>query len=221
MERAAHNSLSLSRPYSKIVIATHDAQVMRLCEDAVAPVCSAVMSLTEVGLPEPTAICRHTRDTAIARATLVAMLCNLPAIGFARGFQIDPLLAFGGGGPKWSWLLPVTHRRPQAFSELRKANDRLTREGYLGPDDRGAYFECCVCLALPDGETIFGSARMNGQLDDVGSHDKGRTANLFDSYFVPDGDERPLSARTPDRTDKYCDVTNAAKALLLELMSRH
>jgi hypothetical protein len=72
------------------------------------------VSLTEFGLPEPS---HHydrrrakRRDDALLSATrkasVVAAMTEMPTIGLVRGFYIDPMLRWGGGGPQWFWPMP-------------------------------------------------------------------------------------------------------------------
>jgi XTP/dITP diphosphohydrolase len=172
---------------------TNAVSLVAECADILTPVGVSVLSLIDVGLPEPAEAGVAVLNRAAGKASVIASFSNLPSLGFAQEFRIDPLLRYGGGsGPQWTWPLPRSASREKIYAEMRKADDTLVRGGYCGPDDRGACFRCVLCLAWPDMETLVLEARTDGQLGAVDHQKIGRAADVFSDYFVPDGEERPI-----------------------------
>jgi XTP/dITP diphosphohydrolase len=158
-----------------------------------------VMSLTDVGLPEPSESPRGPLHTAARKAAVVAAITNTPAIGYARSFYIDPMLR--GDGPQWSWPLPWPYGSADLAAELWTAHHALDAQGYCGPDDRGAYFRTVLCLAWPDAESETYEGRFQGQFG--GSRHGNKQGDLVVNYFVPDGETVPLASLA----DKACQLS--------------
>jgi hypothetical protein len=154
-----------------------------------------VLSLTDVGLPEPVGAGASALDRATRKASAAAWFSKRPALGFAQEFGIRPLLRFGDdSGPQWTWPLPHTASREKIYAEIRKAHDELIRGGYCGPDDRGAFIRCVLCLSWPDMENLVLETRIEGQLGAVDPRKMGKAPDVFSDYFVPDGEERPIGS---------------------------
>jgi hypothetical protein len=139
MESVAPRSLNLSI-IRRLVFASHDHQLVSRFRGVIERRDIEVLSLTDVGLPEPSGSTRDPLHNATRKAAVVAAITNTPAIGLARGFYIDPLLRWGGGGPQWSWPLPWPYEDEALATELWEAHHALNGMWYCGPDDRGAYF---------------------------------------------------------------------------------
>lgn len=90
MESVADRSLK-SCNIRQLVFASHDAQLVSGFRRAVEGCGVEVMSLTDVGLPEPSGSARDPLRNATRKAAIVAAITNAPAIGLARDFHIDPL----------------------------------------------------------------------------------------------------------------------------------
>jgi XTP/dITP diphosphohydrolase len=171
-----------------------------------------VASLTDAGLPEPSS--GSTRDplySATRKAAVVASLTATPAVGLARGFYIDPMLRWGGGGPQWCWPVPWPHESEALAAELWDAHHALDRMGHCGPDDRGAYFRTVLCLAWPDAESHTFEGRTEGQFGGLGHGQK--PEDLIADYFVPDGEAVPLSSLADDARQFLPDQDQAFEAL--------
>ena len=104
---------------ARIVFASRDQQVVERLREIVGPGGIEVLSLTDLALPEPSCPERHTARMAAYKATVIAALTDLPALGYARSFRIDPLLRWGGGGPQWSWPFPWPHATEELAVALR------------------------------------------------------------------------------------------------------
>jgi XTP/dITP diphosphohydrolase len=169
-----------------------------------------VASLTDVGLPEPSGSSRDPLRNATRKAAVVAALTTTPAVGLARGFYIDPLLRWGGGGPQWSWPLPWTRESDALAAELWEAHHALDGMGYCGPDDRGAYFRTVLCLVWPDAQSQTFEGRAAGQFGVLGHRHK--PGDLVADYFVPDGETVPLASLTDESRQLFPDQDQAFDA---------
>jgi XTP/dITP diphosphohydrolase len=159
------------------------------------------MSLTDVGLPEPSESPRGPLHTATRKAAVVAAITNRPAIGYVRALHIDPMLRWGGGGPQWSWPLPWPYGSADLAAELWTAHHALDAQGYCGPDDRGAYFRTVLCLAWPDAQSQISEGRFEGQFGT--SRHGNKQGDLVADYFVPDGATVSLASLA----DKACQLS--------------
>jgi hypothetical protein len=91
MESVAARSLK-SCNIRRLVFASHSDQLVSGLRRAVEGCRVEVMSLTDVGLPEPSGSTHDPLHNAIKKAAIVAAITKTPAIGFAPGFYIDPLV---------------------------------------------------------------------------------------------------------------------------------
>src|ERR1700742_4883308 len=98
------NSFLQSRGIRRLVFASHDERAVSDFRAPIRPHGIEVVSRAEVGLARGASHAPHRpkgRDDALLRATrkaaLVAAITDLPTIGLARGFYIDPLFRWGGG----------------------------------------------------------------------------------------------------------------------------
>jgi len=205
------DSLLKSRKVRRLVFASHDEPLLGRFRAILGPCGIEVMSLTEVGLPQPRGSDRGLVDSATAQAAVVAATTAIPAIGHARGFCIDPMLRYGGGGPQWSWPFPWPYASEELAAELKQADAALNASGYCGPDDRGAYFRCVLALVWPDLESLIFEGRVEGQFGVWGcSHG---SADLVEDYFVPNGETVALASLTDAARQLYWDQEQAFEAL--------
>jgi XTP/dITP diphosphohydrolase len=196
-----------SRGIRRLVFATHDEHLVSGFRDLIRPCGIEAVSLTELGLPEPSqhhnSQYARRRDglllSATSKATVIATMTDMPAIGHARGFYIDPMLRWGGGGPQWFWPIPWPHPIEDLGMEFDEADNTLNEGGYCGPDDRGAYFRSVLCLAWPDAEIEVYEGCIEGQVQtwDISSKGKGTLVGDPEQYFIPDGETAPLARLRP------------------------
>jgi XTP/dITP diphosphohydrolase len=186
------------------------------CADFLKPAGASVLSLTDVCLPEPSGAGTTALDYATRKASAVAWFSNMPALGFAQDFCISPLLRYSDDCPKWTWPLPHSCASSKIYAEIKKADDELNRGGYCGPDDRGAFFRCVLCLAWPDMENLVLEARIEGQLGTIGLRESPNSTDVFTDYFVPDGEARTINS-LPRAARKRYSAFRRAIALLRDL----
>ena len=204
-----------ARPLRDLVFVTHDARLVAECAEVLKPAGISVLSLTDMALPEPGGVGATALHRASGKASAVAWFSNLPALGFAQEFCIRPLLRFrDDSGPQWTWLLSPSGPRGKIYAEIKKAHDELNRGGYCGPDDRGAFIRCVLCLTWPDMENLVLEARIEGQLGDVGLRESGNAADVFSDYFVPDSEERTIRSLSRPARKRYSAFRRAIELLL-------
>jgi XTP/dITP diphosphohydrolase len=209
MESVAARSLKL-RNIRRLIFASHDDPLVNGFREVTEPCGIEVVSLTDVGLPEPSGSTRGPLHSATRKATVVAGITNTPAIGHVRGFYIDPLLRWGGGGPKWSWSLPWPYESEDLAAELWQAHNTLDGHGYCGPDDRGAYFRTLLCLTWPDAQCQTFEGRIQGRFGTWGHRNK--PGDLVADYFVPDGETAPLASLADRASQLPSDQEQAFEA---------
>lgn len=149
---------------------------------------------------------------------VIAMMNGMPAVGYARGFYIDPMLRWGGGGPQFFWPMPWPYESKDLATELWEADHQLNGQGYCGPDDRGAYFRTLLSIVWPDAQSQTFEARIPGQFITRGHRNKPRDLVY---YFVPDSETAPLACLTDNVRQLYSDQQEAFEALRRALCGRH
>jgi hypothetical protein len=166
----------------------------------------AVHSVAEVGLPDPRVDAGGLRASALTRASFASSKARLPALGMDRVFTIEPLLD-GAKRPRWSWRLPWLGPRHAFVCALRDADRALIDGGYCGPNDRGAYFETCLCFAEPDREPAFFETRVEGQLTTI-------DGDIDVTRFGPRTCPMPPNVGWPSSATRldHCDLSEALDA---------
>lgn len=181
---------------SKLVLASHDDHLLPLLNEAMKPLGIEVLPLAAFHVPEPALFDGDLTRALKTKAAMVSAAAGLPAIGHARSFRIDPLLRHGGdGGPQWRWPVPWPGAKQELAAQLIQADNALTRGGYCGPDDRGAFFHTLLCLAWPDARTRVFEGRMEGQFAQLW-HGRKKTGDLMPGFadcFLADGETASLA----------------------------
>ena len=174
-----------------------------------------ILSLVDVAWPEPRTRGRDLAEIATGKAAVIAAYTNRPTVGIAASFEIDALRRYSGGGPRRHFPDPWPHSEEQLVSELNHACEELDRCGYLGPDDRGAYFHCVMCLAWPDAETRMFESFVDGQIAPAIAEG----AATFGHYFVPDGEQMTLAQMDSDRRSIYSHHKRAIRLVRLSAVA--
>lgn len=92
------------------------------------------------------------RKNAKIKAEYIAQKYNLPTLADDSGLCVDGLAGAPG----------VYSARYSGEGEA--ANRKLLLKQMQDISDRKAYFECAVCLCMPDGHTYFGQGRTYGRI---------------------------------------------------------
>lgn len=143
-----------------------------------------ILTLTELGLPEPEEIGLTFKDNALLKAQSCADFSNLPSLADDSGLSVRAL----GGQPgifTARWAGP----KKDYQHAMEKINDELL--ALDGHPDRRASFICHVALCFPGKR---GSLSFEGRVDGKLVWPTRGTQNMgFDPIFVPDGHTRTFA----------------------------
>ena len=142
------------------------------------------------------------RENAFIKAKTVGDALGLPALADDSGLCVDAL----GGAPG------IYSAR---FSGEGDAGNRtLLLKRLEGTDDRRAYFECAVCLYLPDGKMFFGVGRTDGHIleEECGTRGFG-----YDPLFYSDDLKMSFGEAPAREKNKVSHRARALKNLMEKL----
>lgn len=136
------------------------------------------------------------KENALIKAETIARRYNIPTLADDSGLCVDIL----DGAPG------IYSAR---FSgEGDKANRRLLLKRMEHVTDRRAYFECAVCLCLPDGKAWFGVGRTHGRIlqEEIGDNGFG-----YDPLFYSDDLKKSFGLASDEEKNS---VSHRYRALL-------
>ena len=159
---------------ARLVIATHNPGKLREIAALIAPHEIAVVSVGELGLPEPDETAPDFTGNARIKALAAALAAGGPALADDSGFCVAAL----GGAPG-----VVSARWAGPGKDFAVAMRRVQLEA-ADAADRRAWFVSALCLAWPDGHADTFFARADGAMvwPPRGSNGFG-----YDPMFVPVG----------------------------------
>lgn len=174
-------------PPGRLVLATHNAGKLREVAALLAPFGMDVVSVGQLGLPEPA----ETEDSFLGNAGIKALAAaraaGLPALADDSGFSVASL----GGDPgvrTADWAEIPGGGRDYAMAMARVA-------ALAAPfADRRAWFSCALVLAWPDGHTEGFEGRVEGIWVDPPRGDRGFG---YDPMFLPDGGAETFGEMDP------------------------
>jgi XTP/dITP diphosphohydrolase len=177
----------------RLVLASHNAGKLREVAALVAPHGMQVVSVKELGLPEPAETENSFLGNAAIKALAAARAAGLPALADDSGFSVAAL--DGDPGVRTAdWAELPGGGRDYAMAMAKVAALAASREGALaasregaragGHADRRAWFTCALVLAWPDGDTEGFEGKVHGTWvhPPRGEHGFG-----YDPMFIPDG----------------------------------
>ncbi len=186
----------------KLVLASHNAGKLREVAALVAPYGMQVVSVKELGLPEPA----ETEDSFLGNATIKALAAaratGLPALADDSGFSVASL----GGDPgvrTADWAETPTGR------DYAMAMAKVAALAAPHPD-RAAWFTCALVLAWPDGHTEGFAGEVHGTWV---APPRGSNGFGYDPMFLPDGAALTFGEMTPE--EKHADNHRARAFALL------
>jgi XTP/dITP diphosphohydrolase len=194
-------------PCARICLATHNAGKVREIGALLAPHGLSVVSVGELGLPEPA----ETEETFLGNATIKALAAarasGLPSLADDSGFSIASL----GGAPgvhtaDWATQPDGTRDYLAAMTKAMEAAAEF--------EDRHAWFTCALVLAWPDGhvEAFEGTARGHWVWPPRGANGFG-----YDPMFVPEGGEETFGEMDPARKHAISHRAMAFRKLMAVL----
>lgn len=158
----------------RLVIASHNKGKVREIRDLVAPFAISVVSVAELGLPEPEETGSTFAENAALKAVAAARGSGLPVLADDSGLCVDALGGEPGihsarwGGPERDFALA-----------MRRVEDKLA-----GHADRSAHFTCALVLGWPDDWCDTFEGHVHGRLVWPPRGDQGFG---YDPMFVAEG----------------------------------
>jgi XTP/dITP diphosphohydrolase len=175
----------------RLVVASHNPGKVREIVELVAPHGLSVVSVGELGLPEPEETGATFMQNAQLKAVAAARDARLPALADDSGIEVEAL----GGAPgiySARWAGPG-----KDFTvAMRRVADELEACGAwtAAPGPR-ANFIAVLCLAWPDGEVASFEGKVWGHLIWPPRGSKGFG---YDPMFVPEGHTLTFGEMEPD-----------------------
>ena len=187
----------------QLVLATHNPGKVREIGDLLRPFAVSVVSVGELGLPEP----EETGTTFIANAELKALAAaraaRLPALADDSGLVVPAL----GGAPG-----VVSARWAGPTKDFRIAMRRVEMDLAALPDaDARAFFACALSLAWPDEhiETFEGFVHGRLVFPPRGDHGFG-----YDPIFMADGYDTTFGEMDPAEKHRISHRADAFRQLV-------
>jgi XTP/dITP diphosphohydrolase len=169
---------------SRLVLASHNRGKLREIADLVAPYGIDMISVADLGLPEPEETEPDFAGNARLKAHTAAIAAGLPALADDSGFCVAALEgAPGVHSARWAGPGKDFAKAMARIQDLRGAN----------PDAR-AWFVCVLCVAWPDGHSASFLGRVDGTLawPPRGTHGFG-----YDPIFIPLGGTETFGEMEP------------------------
>ncbi|MCB4823946.1 non-canonical purine NTP pyrophosphatase [Roseicella aerolata] len=171
----------------RLVLASHNAGKLREVAALVAPHGMQVVSVKELGLPEPAETENSFLGNAAIKALAAARAAGLPALADDSGFSVAAL----GGDPgvrtaDWAELPGGGRDYAMAMAKVAALAG--------GHPDRRAWFTCALVLAWPDGHT----EGFEGKVHGTWVHPpRGERGFGYDPMFIPDGHAETFGQMDP------------------------
>jgi XTP/dITP diphosphohydrolase len=187
----------------KLVLASHNAGKLREVAALVAPHGLDVVSVKELGLPEPAETETTFLGNAAIKALAAARATGLPALADDSGFSVAAL----GGDPgvyTADWA-----QQPDGTRDYGMAMGKVAALAGASPD-RGAWFTCALVLAWPDGHTEGFEGKVQGSWV---FPPRGTRGFGYDPMFIPDGGHESFGEMDPDEKHRISHRAVAFKQL--------
>ena len=172
----------------RLVLASHNAGKLREVAALLAPHGLEVVSVKDLGLPEP----EESADTFLGNAGIKALAAaratGLPALADDSGFSVAALN--GDPGVRTAGWATLQDGSRDYMAGMAKVEERAR-----GAADRRAWFTCALVLAWPDGHTEGFEGKAPGAW--VWPPRGGRGFG-YDPMFVPDGRAETFGEMDPD-----------------------
>ena len=188
----------------RLVLASHNAGKLREVAALVAPFGMQVVSVGELGLPEPA----ETEDTFLGNATIKALAAaratGLPALSDDSGFSVAAL-AGDPGVRTADWAEVPGGGRDYAMAMAKVA-------ALAAPHaDRAAWFTCALVLAWPDGHTDGFEGKVHGNWV---YPPRGAQGFGYDPMFVPAGGAETFGEMDPAEKHRISHRADAFRKLV-------
>ncbi len=190
----------------KLVVASHNPGKVREISELLKPFNLEVVSVADLGLPEPEENGWSFAENANIKSMAAAKGSGLPALADDSGLVVPAL----GGQPgihSARWAGP-----DRDFNIAMK--DVIDK---LGDKNREAHFFCALSISWPEGHTEVYEGRVDGKLTWPmrGSHGFG-----YDPIFIPDGFDMTFGEMEPVRKHAMSHRANAFKKFITACLKR-
>lgn len=173
-------------PFSRLVLATHNAGKLREIAALLEPWSVDVVSAGALGLPEPEETETTFAGNALIKARAAAAGSGLPALSDDSGLEVFAL----GGEPGVASADWAGH--PRDFG--RAMDEVLRRLDATGSTDRSARFVCTLALVRPDGREQLFEGEVRGT---IASAPRGTRGFGYDPIFIASGDRETFGEIDP------------------------
>ena len=189
----------------KLVIASHNPGKIREIGELLEPFGADVVSVSELGLPEPVEDGETFIDNAKIKALAAATASGHVALADDSGLCVH---AIGNAPGVYSarWAGP---NKDFALA-MEKVHEALNT-AQVTDQDRTAHFACALTLAWPDGHTETFEGQVQGTMTWPPRGDKGFG---YDPTFIPDGFEITFAQMEPEAKHAMSHRANAFKLLV-------
>ncbi|MDR3450285.1 MAG: RdgB/HAM1 family non-canonical purine NTP pyrophosphatase [Alphaproteobacteria bacterium] len=191
----------MPKPFSRLVIATHNAGKLREFAGLLGHLIPEITSAGSLGLPVP----EETGTTFIENATLKARAAAEATGSLALADDSGLCIHTLNGDPgvySADWAEPGKN--------FQAAIARIQKEMGDAPD-RSAHFTCVLVLCWPDGRTESVEGRVEGS---IAREMRGTGGHGYDPIFIPDGDTRTFAEMGETEKNRISHRGNATKLLL-------
>ncbi|MEG3616985.1 RdgB/HAM1 family non-canonical purine NTP pyrophosphatase [Magnetovibrio sp. PR-2] len=187
----------------KLVIASHNPGKVREIGELLEPFGADVVSVGELGLPEPVEDGETFIDNAQIKALAAATASGHVALADDSGLCVH---ALGDNPGVYSarWAGP-----DKDFSVAMEKVETAIIDA--GAEDRSAHFACALTLAWPDGHTESFEGQVHGHMTWPPRGEKGFG---YDPTFIPDGFETTFAEMEPQAKHAMSHRANAFKLLV-------
>ncbi len=171
--------------FDTLVLATHNKGKIAEMRDLLAPFVPCLLTLAELGLPEPEETGTTFYENATTKAVAAARASGYPALADDSGLCIDAL-----DGRPGVYTADIAGY-PRNFTA---AAHRLHAEMGAAIDTHpAAHFISVLALAMPKGEITFFEGRVDGRIVWPG---RGARGHGMDPWFMPDGYAKTFAEMT-------------------------
>lgn len=174
----------------KLVLASHNAGKLEEIRLLLAKFPLAVISVKELGLPEPEETELTFEGNAKIKAHAAAQATGLPALADDSGLEVEALRGKPGVHTA-DWAKTEDGTRDFVMA-MEKVWQKL--EDIKAPFPRRAKFTCTLVMAWPDGHDEVFTGEVQGQ---IVWPMRGELGHGFDPIFRPEGHNRTLGEMEP------------------------
>jgi len=196
-----------------LVIATHNAGKLKEISALLGPYGVKCLSAGSLGLPEPPETGKTFAENALIKARSAAQSSGIVSLADDSGLSVAALDGRPGVYTA-DWAERQWFEGPPGrdwYMAMGKVEGLLCEQGPDTP--RGAWFNCVLALAWPDGETAVYEGRVDGALT---WPPRGTLGFGYDPVFVPNGSALTFAEHDPVEKHRISHRADAFAKLVAE-----